>query len=189
VTVLPPRPTLFRRARARLDRLERRLLPERWLRRLLTAFLLLGAAGQLIGMAVAVALFARVGSWGQQLDELVAGTELDPTLVGGAVVIQLVSTFVGFALFATAGASWFRGRRLRAIRILVVAQLISLSVLHVVQSYVDQFGVLQQSVFDLLLLGLLLRYRARFLPDTPVAPRLDEAPAEHPHALPITRSS
>src|SRR3954454_22240855 len=27
VTVLPPRPTLFRRARARLDRLERRLLP------------------------------------------------------------------------------------------------------------------------------------------------------------------
>src|SRR4051794_19219921 len=188
VTVLPPRPTLFRRARARLDRLEQRLLPERWLRRLLTAFLLLGAAGQLIGMAVAVALFARVGSWGQQLDELVAGTELDPALVGGSVVIQLVSTFVGFALFATAGVSWFRGRRLRAIRILVVAQLISLSLLHVVQSYVDQFGVLQQSVFDLLLLGLVLRYRARFLPGTPVTPRFDDEPTDSSASAPSGRA-
>jgi hypothetical protein len=189
VTVLPPRPTLFRRARARLDRLEQRLLPERWLRRLLTAFVLVGGAGQLIGIAVAIALFARAGSWGEQLDELVAGTELDPTLVGVAVVIQLASTFVGFALFVLAGVSWFRGPRLRAIRILVVAQLISLSVLHVFQSYVDQFGVLQQSVFDLLLLGLLLRYRARFLPDTPVAPRLDDVPAERPPAVPVRRWS
>jgi hypothetical protein len=189
VTVLPPRPTLFRRARAQLGRLEERLLPERWLRRLLTAFVLLGGAGQLIGMAVAVALFARAGSWREQLDKIVAGTELDSTLVGGAVVIQLASTFVGFALFAAAGVSWFRGRRLRAIRILVVGQLISLSVLHVVQSYVDQFGVLQQSVFDLLLLGLLLRYRARFLPDTPVTPRLDDAPAERATELPVRRLS
>jgi hypothetical protein len=186
VTVLPPRPTL---PRARLDRLEQRLLPERWLRRFLTAFVLVGGAGQLIGMAVAIALFARAGSWGEQLDELVAGTELDPTLVGVAVVIQLASTFVGFALFVLAGVSWFRGPRLRAIRILVVAQLISLSVLHVFQSYVDQFGVLQQSVFDLLLLGLLLRYRARFLPDTPVAPRLDDVPAERPPAVPVRGSS
>jgi hypothetical protein len=96
------------------------------------------------------------------------------------VVIQLASTFVGFALFATATVSWFRRRRLRAIRIMVVAQLISLSLLHVVQSYVDQFGVLQQSVFDLVLLGLLLRYRARFLPGTPVAPRLDDEPGLPP---------
>src|SRR3954470_2076868 len=83
VTVLPPRPTMLRRARARLGRLERRLLPERWLRRLLTAFVLVGGVGQLIGMVVAVALFARAGSWGEQLDQIVAGTELDPTLVGG----------------------------------------------------------------------------------------------------------
>jgi hypothetical protein len=189
VTVLPPRPTMLRRTRARLGRIERRLLPERWLRRLLAASWLLGAAGQLIGMAVAVALFAHSGTWREQLDEVVAGTELDPTLVGVAVVIQLASTFVGFALFATAGVCWFQGRRLRAIRILIVAQLISLSLLHVVQSYVDQFAVLQQSVFDLLLLGLLLRYRARFLPDTPVTPRLDDVRAERPDALPVRRSS
>src|SRR4051794_9260085 len=69
VTVLPPRPTLLRRARARLGRIERRLLPERSLRRLLSAFVLLGAAGQLI--AVAVALFARSGSWREQLDQVV----------------------------------------------------------------------------------------------------------------------
>lgn len=194
VTVLPPRPTLWRRTRARLGRIERRLLPERWMRRLVIAFLLLGTAGQLIGIAVAVAVFASSGSWREQLDEVVAGTELDPSLVGVAVVIQLASTFVGFALFATAAVSWFQRRRLRAIRILVVAQLLSLSLLHVVQSYVDQFGVPQQSVFDLLLLGLLLRYQARFLPDTPVTPRLDDAPldavpAPAPGGLPVSGSS
>jgi hypothetical protein len=180
VTVLPPRPSLLRRGRARLGRIERRLLPERWLRRILTAFLLLGTAGQLIGIAVAVVLLVHAGSWKEQLDETVAGTELDATLVSVVVVIQLASTFVGFALFATAAMNWFKDRRLRAIRILVVAQLISLSVLHVVQSYIDQFGVLQQSVFDLLLLGLLLRYRARFLPGTPVTPRLDDEPPSRP---------
>jgi hypothetical protein len=182
VTVLPPRPGMVHRARARLGRIERRLLPERWLRRILTAFVLLGTAGQLIGMAVAVVLLAHAGSWREQLDEMVAGTELDRTLVSVAVVIQLASTFVGFALFVTAAISWFHSRRLRAIRIMVVAQLISLSLLHVVQSYVDQFAVLQQSVFDLVLLGLLLRYRARFLPGTPVTPRLDDEPTSRPSA-------
>src|SRR4051812_15480805 len=57
VTVLPPRPGLLHRARSLLARMERRLLPERWLRRILAAFLLVGGAGQLIGMAVAVLLF------------------------------------------------------------------------------------------------------------------------------------
>jgi hypothetical protein len=184
VTVLPPRPGLLHRARTRLGRIERRLLPERWLRRILTAFLLLGATGQLIGIAVAVVLLVHAGSWKEQVDEAVAGTELDPTLVSVVTVIQLASTFVGFALFATAAGNWFHRRRLRAIRIMVVAQLISLSLLHVVQSYVDQFGVLQQSVFDLLLLGLLLRYRARFLPGTRVTPRLDDEPTGPPKAAP-----
>jgi hypothetical protein len=176
VTVLPPRPGLLHRIRALLGRLERRLLPERGLRRILTAFLLVGAAGQLIGMAVAVVLLVHRQSWTEQLDQLVAGTELDRTLVTLAVLIQLASTYVGFALFATAAVSWFRARRLRAIRLMVAAQLISLSLLDVVQSYVDQFGVLQQATVDLLLLALLLRYRARFLPATPVTPRLGEEP-------------
>ena len=174
VTVLPPRPGLLHRSRVLLARIEERLLPERWLRRILSVFLLLGAAGQLIGMAVAVVAVVDAGSWQEQLDEAVAGTELNRTLVAATVVIQLGATFVGFALFATASVSWFHGRRLRAIRLVVVAQLLSLSLLHVVQSYVDQFGVLQQSVFDLVLLGLVLRYRARFLPGTPVAPRFDD---------------
>jgi anti-sigma factor RsiW len=177
VTVLPARPSLLRRARARLGRMEQRLLSERWLRRILTAFLVVGTAAQLIGIAVAVVVLVHPASWKEQLDEAVAGTELDRTLVSGVFVIQLGSAFVGFALFATALTSWFHRRRLRAIRIMVVTQLISLSLIDVVQSYVEQFGVLQQSVFDLLLLGLLLRYRARFLPDTPVAPRLDDEPA------------
>jgi hypothetical protein len=188
VTVLPPRPGLLHRARARLARLEARLLPERWARRIVTAFLLLGAAGQLIGMGAAVLIFLHPGSWQEQLDEAVAGTELNPTLLGVAVVIQLASTFVGFALFAAAAVSWFRGRRLRAIRIVVVAQLISLSLLHVVQSYVDQFAVLQQSVFDLLLLGLVLRYRARFLPGTPVTPRFDDEPRDSSTSAPSGRA-
>jgi hypothetical protein len=188
VTVLPPRPGLLHRARARLARLEQRLLPERWARRIVTAFLLLGAAGQLIGMGAAVLIFLHPGSWQEQLDEAVAGTELNPTLLGVAVVIQLASTFVGFALFAAAAVSWFRGRRLRAIRIVVVAQLISLSLLHVVQSYVDQFAVLQQSVFDLLLLGLVLRYRARFLPGTPVTPRFDDEPRDSSTSAPSGRA-
>jgi hypothetical protein len=177
VTVLPPRPGLLQRARSRLGRVEQRLLPERWMRRILTAFLLLGTAGQLIGIAVAVVLIVNAGSWQERLDEAVAGTELDKTLVAAGSVILLASTFVGFALFAIATASWFRGRRLRTIRLMVVAQLISLLVIDLVQSYVDQFGVLQQSVFDLLLLGLVLRYRARFLPNTPVTPRLDDESA------------
>jgi hypothetical protein len=180
VTVLPPRPGLLQRARSRLGRIEQRLLPERWMRRILTAFLLLGTAGQLIGIAVAVVLLVNARSWQERLDEAVAGTQLDKTLVAAGSVILLASTFVGFALFATATASWFRGRRLRTIRLIVVAQLISLLVIDLVQSYVDQFGVLQQSVFDLLLLGLVLRYRARFLPNTPVTPRLDDEPAERP---------
>jgi hypothetical protein len=49
----------------------------------------------------------------------------------------------------------------------VASQLISLSLIDVLESYVDQFGVLQQSVFELVLLGLVLRYRVRFLPRTP----------------------
>jgi hypothetical protein len=182
VTVLPPRPGLLQRARARLGRMERRVLPERWLRRILTAFLVVGTTVQLIGIAVAVVVLVHPASWKEQLDEAVAGTELDRTLVGMVFVIQLSAAFVGFALFATALMSWFHRRRLRAIRIMVVTQLISLSLIDVVQSYVDQFGVLQQSVFDLVLLGLLLQYRARFLPGTPVTPRLDDEPPTSPPA-------
>src|SRR4051794_12982049 len=63
VTVLPPRPGLLHRARIRLARIEERLLPERWLRRIVTVSLLLGAAGQLIGMGVAVLIFLHAGSW------------------------------------------------------------------------------------------------------------------------------
>jgi hypothetical protein len=55
------------------------------------------------------------------------------------------------------------------VRLVVVAQLISLTLIDVMESYVDQFAVLQQSVLDLVLLGLVLRYRVRFLPRTPSA--------------------
>jgi hypothetical protein len=69
-----------------------------------------------------------------------------------------------------ATVSWFRGARLRAVRLMVAAQLISLSLIDVLESYVEQFAVLQQSIFDLVLLGLVLRYRARCLPRTPAFP-------------------
>ena len=187
MTVLPPRPGLLHRARTRLARLEQRLLPERWARRIVTAFLLLGAAGQLIGMGAAVLIFLHAGSWQEQLDEAVAGTELDPTLLGVAVVIQLASTFVGFALFATAAVSWFRGRRLRAIRIVVVRAVHLALAAARRAARRRQFAVLQQSVFDLLLLGLVLRTGA-LPPGTPVTPRFDDEPTDSSTSAPSGRA-
>ena len=75
-----------------------------------------------------------------------------------------------WGLYLAATTSWFRGARLRAVRLAVASQLISLSLIDVLESYVDQFAVLQQSVFELVLLGLVLRYRVRFLPRTPTGP-------------------
>ena len=79
---------------------------------------------------------------------------------------HLVGTVLAWLLYLAAAVSWFRGARLHAVRLMVASQLISLSLIDVLESYVDQFGVLPQSVFELVLLGLLLRYRVRFLPRT-----------------------
>jgi hypothetical protein len=167
VTVLPPRPGPLERLHARLLRLEERLLPEPRFRRLLGVLMAVGTVFLTVGVVVTVGVLVVPGLRDQQLAETVAGTSLDPTIVAVVSVVRAVGTFLGWALYLTATVSWFRGARLRGVRLMVAAQLISLSLIDVLESYVEQFAVLQQSVFDLVLLGLVLRYRVRYLPRTP----------------------
>jgi hypothetical protein len=166
VTVLPPRPGPLERLHARLLRLEQRLVPEPRFRRLLSLLLVAGTVFFTLGMALIVVALVHPGL---PTDPLTTGTgsPLDPSVVTVLGVVELLGTVAAWALYLTATISWFRGKRLHAVRLAVTAQLISLSLIDVLESYVDQFGVLPQSVFELVLLGMLLRYRVLFLPRTP----------------------
>jgi hypothetical protein len=167
VTVLPPRPGPLERLHDRLLRLEERLAPERRFRRLISLLLVAGTLFFTIGIALAVLVLVHPGLPGRPLDVTVSGAHLDPQVVTVVGVVHLVGTVLAWALYLAATVTWFRGARLHAVRLVVASQLISLSLIDVLESYVDQFGVLQQSVFELVLLGLVLRYRVRFLPRTP----------------------
>jgi hypothetical protein len=169
VTVLPPRPGPLDRLHARLLRLEERLVPESRFRRLLGVLVVAGSVLLAVGVAVAVASLVDPGLRAQQVVTTAAGSRLDPAIVTVATVMRAAGSLTGCALYVTAAVAWFRGSRLHAVRLMVTAQLISLSLIDVLESYVDQFAVLQQSVIDLVLLGLVLRYRVRFLPRTPAA--------------------
>ena len=169
VTVLPPRPGPLERLHDRLLRLEERLVPEARYHRLISLLLVAGTAFFTLGIALAVLVLVHPGRVDPPLEETVAGAHLDPTVVTVVGIVRLVATVLTWALYLTAAISWFRGARLHAVRLVVASQLISLSLIDVLESYVDQFGVLQQSVFELVLLGLVLRYRVRFLPRTPAA--------------------
>jgi hypothetical protein len=167
VTVLPPRPGPLERLHDALLRLEERLVPEARYRRLISLLLVAGTVFFTIGIALAVLVLVHPGRVDPPIDETVGGAHLDPTVVTVVGVVRLVATVLTWALYLLATISWFRGARLHAVRLVVASQLISLSLIDVLESYVDQFGVLQQSVFELVLLGLVLRYRVRFLPRTP----------------------
>jgi hypothetical protein len=167
VTVLPRRPGLLERLHARLLRLEERLVPETRFRHLISVLMVTGT--MLLGVGVVVAAIAVLDPASRPQLATTQSGELDPGIVAVVEGTRLVSTFVAWALYLTATISWFRGARLHAVRLAVAAQLISLSLIDVLESYTDQFAVLQQSVFDLVLLGLVLRYRVRFLPRTPSA--------------------
>jgi hypothetical protein len=167
VTVLPPRPGLLDRLHSRLLRLEERLVPEIRLRRLVSLLMITGTVLLTVNVVVTLVVLVDPAMRNQQLHETVGGTALDPTLVAVVSIIRLGGSVVGWVLYLAATTSWFRGRRLHAVRLAVAAQLISLSLIDVMESYVDQFAVLPQSVFDLVLLSLVLRYRVRFLPRTP----------------------
>jgi len=167
VTVLPPRPGPLERLHDRLLRAEERLAPERRFRRLISLLLVAGTVFFTIGIALAILVLVHPGSPGRDPAVTVAGAQLDPTVVTVVGVVHLVGTVLAWGLYLAATTSWFRGARLRAVRLAVASQLISLSLIDVLESYVDQFAVLQQSVFELVLLGLVLRYRVRFLPRTP----------------------
>ena len=120
------------------------------------------------------------------LDAGPARAELDPSIVAVVEGVRLVATFAAWVLYVVATIAWFRGARLHAVRLLVAAQLISLSLVDALESYVDQFAVLQQSVFELVLLGLVLRYRVRFLPRTTTASAgLPDADG----SVPVTRTA
>jgi hypothetical protein len=183
VTALPPRPGPVERLHERLLRLEERLLPEPRFRQLLGLLMLAGTVLLTVGVVVAVEGLLSPGLGARRLQETVAGTSLDPTIVAVVTVVRIVGTFLGWGLYLAATVSWLRGLRLRGVRLMVAAQLISLSLIDVLESYVVQFAVLQQSVFDLLLLGLVLRYRVRHLPRTTTS----TDPAET--AAPPARSS
>ena len=170
VTVLPPRPGPLERLHGRLLRVEERLAPEQRFRRAISLLLLAGTLFFTIGIALAILVLVHPGSPGRDPVMTVAGARLDPRVVTVVGVVHLVGTVLAWGLYLAATTSWFRGARLRAVRLAVASQLISLSLIDVLESYVDQFAVLQQSVFELVLLGLVLRYRVRFLPRTPTGP-------------------
>jgi len=170
VTVLPPRPGPLERLHVRLLRLEQRLVPEARFRLLISALMVIGTVLLTLGAVLAVGFVVDPTLRAQELEETVTGTNLDPGVVAVVSVVRIVATFLGWTVYMIATVSWFRGARLRAVRLMVAAQLISLSLIDVLESYVEQFAVLQQSIFDLVLLGLVLRYRARCLPRTPAFP-------------------
>ena len=167
VTVLPPRPGPLERLHRRLLKLEERLAPQRRLRRVIAIVLVATTVLLGVGVAVAAAAVLDPDRRALTLDAALGGAALDPTIVAFVGVVRLVATVAAFALTAAGTVSWFRGARLHAVRLVAAAQLISLALIDVMESYVEQFAVLQQSVFDLLVLGLVLRYRVRFLPRTP----------------------
>ncbi len=178
VTVLPPRPGPLDRLHTVLLRLEERLAPQRRLRRFIGVVLV--ATTALLGVGVVVAAAAVLDPTRRvlTLDPALGGAALDPAIVAVVGVVRLVATVVAFALAAAGTISWFRGARLHAVRLVAAAQLIALLLIDLMESYVEQFAVLQQSVFDLLVLGLVLRYRVRFLPRTPpVAAAPPDAPS------------
>jgi hypothetical protein len=168
VTVLPPRPGPLERLHQRLLRIEERLLPEGRYRRLISLLLVAGAAFFTVGVVLAVLALVNPGLRTDP-PATATGSRLDPAIVAVVGVVGLAGTVAAWALYLAAAISWFRRARLHAVRLAVTAQLISLSLIDVMESYVDQFAVLQQSVFELVLLGLVLRYRVRFLPRTPTA--------------------
>ncbi len=168
VTVLPPRPGPLERLHQRLLRIEERLLPETRFRRLISLLLVAGAAFFTVAVVLAVLALVDPGA-GTDPPATATGSRLDPAIVAVVRVVGLAGTVAAWALYLAAGINWFRRARLHAVRLAVTAQLISLSLIDVMESYVDQFAVLQQSVFELVLLGLVLRYRVRFLPRTPTA--------------------
>jgi hypothetical protein len=175
--VLPPRPGPLELLHERLLRLEERLVPEHRFRRLVTLLMLAGIV--VLGGAVVVAAVAVLDpSRGATLDGGPTRAALDPAIVAVVEGLRLVATFAAWVLYVMATIAWFRGARLHAVRLLVAAQLISLSLVDVLESYVDQFAVLPQSVFELVLLGLVLRYRVRFLPRA--APEVGAAVVLHP---------
>jgi hypothetical protein len=152
VTVLPPRAGMLERLHRGLLRLEERLAPEARSRHIISVLLVVGTVFFTVGAVYAITT----------------------TTFGGPVstvtgLMRIGGTVVAWGLYLTATVGWFRGARLHAVRLAVAAQLISLSLIDVLESYVDQFAVLPQSVFELVLLGLLLRYRVLFLPRTPAA--------------------
>jgi hypothetical protein len=175
VTVLPPRPGPLERLHERLLRLEERLVPQERFRRLLSLLLIAGTVFFTVGMAAIVVALVHPGLRTDPLTTA-TGSPLDPAVVTVLGVVELVGTVAAWALYLSATISWFRGKRLHAVRLAVTAQLISLSLIDVLESYVDQFGVLPQSVFELVLLGMLLRYRVRFLPRAPAAAGPSGAP-------------
>jgi hypothetical protein len=135
---------------------------------LISLLLVAGAAFFTVAVVLAVLALVDPGA-GTDPPATATGSRLDPAIVAVVRVVGLAGTVAAWALYLAAGINWFRRARLHAVRLAVTAQLISLSLIDVMESYVDQFAVLQQSVFELVLLGLVLRFRVRFLPRTPTA--------------------
>ena len=146
-------------------RVERRLLP-RPVHRLLLAFisLLLGLYS-LIGLVIVIALTTDAAHTVIKLDDRnIRAPEEKPLLI----VAGIGETFVGLLLVAAALLLFFFRDR-RGVQAGIRGLVLALAVVNVVLGYISAELVVFAIVVELLLLGLFVRFRTRFVVPTPAA--------------------
>lgn len=171
VTVIPDQPRLTGRLVDRWRRWE-----DRWLTRVMSRRLLLLALALLATNAFlqTTVLLAYIFNQSALTDTLLIQLFEENPLIRGTTSLNwfLVSVALEFlmgVLLAFSSLLWLRRHDHAAIRVSVVALLMSLTVTNILKFYFNQFSVVAESLVLFAVLMALFRYQDRFLRDLPPA--------------------
>jgi hypothetical protein len=79
------------------------------------------------------------------------------------LIVAAVAELAVAACFAGGATAWLRGRERLGVRLGLWGSVVSLTVVNVLATYFDQFLTMFTAIAEAILLGLLIRYRTRFL--------------------------
>jgi hypothetical protein len=148
-----------------IRRVEDVLFPRRPLAALLLAVVIVHAAWSLVRLVLSAGVIAGWWPAWHPLARLVESGELHHhgwRAQLGLVLAAVGEALVGVGFFASA-VEWLRGHEPAGVRLAIWSSLLSVTFVNVLATYFDQFLTVFTAIGEAVLLGALVRYRARFI--------------------------
>ena len=148
-----------------IERVEAVLLPRRPLAAVLLAVVVVHAAWSLLRMVLSAGVIAGWRPAWHPLARLLESDEFHHhgwKAQLGLVLAAVAEVLVGIGFFASA-VEWLRGHQPDGVRLAIWSSLLSLTLVNVLATYFDQFVTVFTAIGEAVLLGALVRYRARFI--------------------------